>query len=143
MTEYIISQLQTENRHLRDLVVSLGAALLRNVTLETNATGSAADPTAAERLFREAEECFRCARLPGLNEEIAHGLEAAGNRLMAEFERRCSLEYSAMRAMGINCTTMKIFRFNNERAKNVALWILAASICGLLVAAALTGWRHF
>ena len=55
--------------------------------LKQTPLGSAADPTAAERLFREAEECFRCARLPGLNEEIAHGLEAAGNELMAKVVR--------------------------------------------------------
>ena len=87
MTENIFSQLQAENRHLRDLVISLSAALLRNVALETNATGIATNRTDAERLFREAEECFRCARLPDLNEEIAHGLEAAGNELMAKVVR--------------------------------------------------------
>ena len=84
MTESIISQLQAENRHLRDLVISLSAALLRNVALETNAIDNAAHRFDAERLFREAEECFRCARLPGLKEEIAHGLEAAGNEFMAK-----------------------------------------------------------
>jgi len=143
MTECTVKQLQAENRHLRDLVASLSAALLRNITLETSAIDSASDPTGAERLFREAEECFRCARLPGLNEETAHDLETAGNKLMAEFERQCSLEYSAMHTMGINFTKMKIFWFNNERAKDFALWIFTALICGGLVAAALTGWSRF
>lgn len=84
MTENIFSQLEAENRHLRDLVISFSAALLRDVALKSIATGTGTDRTDAERLFREAEECFRCARLPGLNEEIAHGLAAAGNELMAK-----------------------------------------------------------
>jgi hypothetical protein len=38
---------------------------------------------ASELLLREAEECFRWARVPGLRKEIAEGLEAAGHEFMA------------------------------------------------------------
>ena len=37
----------------------------------------------AERFVYEAEECFRCARVPNLKAEIAEGLEVAGRELMA------------------------------------------------------------
>jgi len=37
----------------------------------------------AERLVREAEECFRCAKMPELRSEIAAGLETAGRELMS------------------------------------------------------------
>jgi hypothetical protein len=75
-----IEELQAENQHLRDLVVSLSATLLRNI-----ASGTSPRPdrsSEAEHLVCEADQCFRCARLPGLKEEIAAGLEAAGHELM-------------------------------------------------------------
>ena len=42
------------------------------------------DSADAARLVREAEDCFRFARLPGLKSEIAEGLEVAGHELMAK-----------------------------------------------------------
>jgi hypothetical protein len=75
-----IEELQAENQHLRDLVVSLSATLLRDVA--TNTSSRADRSNEAERLVCEADRCFRCARLPGLNAEIAAGLEAAGHELM-------------------------------------------------------------
>ena len=80
MNEPSIEELQAEVQHLRDLVVSLSAALLRN---NATSTSSRTDlGSEAEHLVCEAEQCFRCARLPGLKEEIAAGLEAAGHELM-------------------------------------------------------------
>jgi hypothetical protein len=38
---------------------------------------------------------------------------------------------------------MRMFRFNDERSKCLAIWIMTAAICALLVAAALTEWRLF
>ncbi len=72
-----------ENRHLRCLVTSLSITLLRNVAVESR-KDRAADTADAERLVHEAEECFRCARIPGLKSEIAEGLEVAGRELMAK-----------------------------------------------------------
>ena len=80
MSEPSIEELQAENRHLHDLVVSLSATLLRNIATSTSPRPDRSSE--AERLVFEAEQCFRCARLPGLKEEIATGLEAAGHELM-------------------------------------------------------------
>ncbi len=44
-------------------------------------SGSSID---AALLLLEAEECFRCARIPGLKNEIAEGLEATGHEFMAK-----------------------------------------------------------
>ena len=80
--EKSLQSLQSENQTLRDLVISLSAALLRNMALHPpRARGGASD---AERLLREADECFRCARLPGLKPQIAEGLQAAGNEFLAK-----------------------------------------------------------
>jgi hypothetical protein len=80
--EKSLQSLQSENQTLRDLVISLSAALLRNIALHPpQARGGASD---AERLVQEADECFRCARLPGLKQQIAEGLQAAGNELLAK-----------------------------------------------------------
>jgi hypothetical protein len=38
----------------------------------------------AALLLLEAEECFRCARIPGLKNEIAEGLEVTGHEFMAK-----------------------------------------------------------
>ena len=83
MNESTIKELQAENRHLRCLVTSLSITLLRNVAVESR-KDRAADTADAERLVHEAEECFRCARIPGLKSEIAEGLEVAGRELMAK-----------------------------------------------------------
>jgi hypothetical protein len=78
-----INQLRLENRHLKGLIVSLSAALMRNVPLGLGADHGI-DREDAERLSREAEECFRCAEIPGLRREIADGLRAAGTELWAK-----------------------------------------------------------
>ena len=74
--------LLSENQHLRELVVSLSATVLRRTALEfcENPNAYSADP---QHLLSAAEECFRCARLPGLKSEIVEGLEAAGHQYMA------------------------------------------------------------
>jgi len=64
-------------------VTSLSITLLRNVAVESR-KDRAANTADAERLVIEAEECFRCARIPGLKSEIAEGLEVAGRELMAK-----------------------------------------------------------
>src|ERR1700686_1191421 len=74
-----LKSLRSENQHLRDLVISLSATLLRYIALDLPENGS----TGAEQLLHEAELCFRCAKVPGLNGEVAAGLEAAGHGLMA------------------------------------------------------------
>jgi hypothetical protein len=78
-----LQSLQAENQRLRDLVLSLSATLLRKIALDPP-IGRAPSSADAERLLHEAEECFRCARLPSLKKEIADGLEAAGNEIMAK-----------------------------------------------------------
>jgi hypothetical protein len=78
-----LQSLQAENQRLRDLVVSLSATLPRKIALDPP-IGRAPSSADAERLLHEAEECFRCARLPTLKKEIADGLEAAGNEFMAK-----------------------------------------------------------
>lgn len=83
MNEFTIEELQEQNRVLQILVMSLSATLLREVALELEARRPR-DSADAERLVREAEECFRCARITGLKLEIANGLEAAGHELMAQ-----------------------------------------------------------
>lgn len=78
-----IDELEAENQKLRAVVASLSAALLRDVALQAVAR-QPLERAAAERLVREAEECFRCARMPELKGAIAEGLEAAGHELMAK-----------------------------------------------------------
>jgi hypothetical protein len=85
--------LQADNRRLRELVVSLSASLLRNVVRRDRR--DAARNIDAEHLFCEAEACFVCARISGLKEEIAKGLEVAGHEFMAkavEIETRLQRE---------------------------------------------------
>jgi hypothetical protein len=74
--------LQADNQRLRDLVVSLSASLLRNVVRRDRR--DAARNIDAEYLFCEAEACFVCARISGLKEEIAKGLEVAGHEFMTK-----------------------------------------------------------
>jgi hypothetical protein len=76
--------LKSENQRLRDLVVSLSATLLRKVALEPSKSRCGATTADAEQLVREAEDCFRCARIAGLKKEIADGLEVAGHEFMAK-----------------------------------------------------------
>ena len=81
MTECTIGELRQQNQQLHKLIVSLSATLLRKVAAEYEMRRplSSAD---AERFVHEAEDCFRCARIPGLKQEIAEGLEVAGRELM-------------------------------------------------------------
>jgi len=78
-----IKELQVQNRQLRSLVDALTATLLRKIALEIVAHQplEGVDP---DRLIREAEEFFRLARVSGLKNEIAEGLEVAGHELMAK-----------------------------------------------------------
>jgi hypothetical protein len=79
----LLRSLQYENQDLRDLLVSLSATLLRHIALNPPAYRRNANNADAERLVEDAEQCFRCAKLPGLKKEVAEGLEAAGHQLMA------------------------------------------------------------
>ncbi len=83
MNEPTIRELREENRQLRTLVESLNATLLRKIAVDS-ITHRPLDSADAARLVREAEDCFRFARLPGLKSEIAEGLEVAGHELMAK-----------------------------------------------------------
>jgi len=83
MTKTTVEQLRDENKLLRELVASLSAALLCNAALNLTDRRSGANGADAERLVQEGEACFRCARVPGLRQEIAAGLEIAGHELMA------------------------------------------------------------
>jgi hypothetical protein len=84
MADPSIEELRAEIRRLRDLVVSLSSTLLRNIALCPPKNRRAVSSADAEDLLREAERCFRCARMPGLKMEIAEGLEAAGHEFMAK-----------------------------------------------------------
>jgi len=80
-----VHSLQSDNQRLRDLVVSLSAALLRNIASDFRAgDGRINRSTDIEYLLSKAEKSFRCARYPGLKTEIAEGLEATGYEFMAK-----------------------------------------------------------
>jgi hypothetical protein len=74
--------LQSENQRLRDLVVSLSAALLRNTAIHPPQHRS--DGSDAERLLHEAQEFLRYAEIPDLKKEIAEGLHTLGHEFMAK-----------------------------------------------------------
>jgi hypothetical protein len=78
-----LQSLRSENQRLRDILVSLSATLLRKIALDPP-TGQTPNSADAERILRDAEECFRCAKLPGLKKEIADGLYVAGHEFMAK-----------------------------------------------------------
>jgi len=82
MTDSTIKELQQQNQHLHKLLLSLSATLLRKAAAESEMQ-RACTSADADRFVHEAEECFRCARIPGLKREIAEGLEVAGHKLMA------------------------------------------------------------
>jgi hypothetical protein len=77
-----LRSLQCENQRLRDLVVSLSAALLRNIAIHPPRGRD--DASDAERLMHEAQECFRYAEIPGLKKEIAEGLHKLGHEFMTK-----------------------------------------------------------
>lgn len=95
MTDSNTKELREENEYLRKLILSLSATLLRRVAQEPQEVRHACDTRDAERLMCEAEECFRCARIPGIDAKIAAGLEAAGNTLMS---KAVEIESSLQRA---------------------------------------------
>jgi transcriptional regulator with XRE-family HTH domain len=64
-----------KNARLRQYIVNLVEKIAAN-----QQTGRE-DPAS---FLRDAEECFRYARTPGVKEKIAEGLEAAGNEYMAK-----------------------------------------------------------
>lgn len=73
-TSPTIEALRSENRRIRDSIVSLAATLLRNTAVDPFSDRHDLNTADAEHLLHEAEECFRCAR----------GLQDAGNELMAK-----------------------------------------------------------
>ena len=79
-----IEDLGSENQHLRNLVVSLSATVLRSAAVNFYKNSRAVNSTDAGQFVREADNCFRCAKIPGLKKEIADGLEVAGNELLAK-----------------------------------------------------------
>jgi len=80
-----IIEFRKELDHLGKLLaLNLSAALLHKAALDFPAEYSNPDKKYAERLVQQAEECFRCARLPGLKEEIARGLDIAGHEFMTK-----------------------------------------------------------
>ena len=94
MNEPTIKELQEQNRRLRSLIVSLAATLLRKIAVEAGMRRPLSSDD-AEQLVREAKECFRCARIPELKDEIAQGLEVAGRELMS---RAVEIETDLQRA---------------------------------------------
>ena len=84
MMQCTFEDLRSENQHLRNLVVSLSATVLRNGAVNVYKNSPAVNGTDAEQFVREAEDCFRCAKIPGLKKEIADGLEVAGHELLAK-----------------------------------------------------------
>jgi len=59
MMKCTFKQLRSENEHLRNLVVSITATVLRNVAVDFYKSSRAANSTDAEQFVREAEDCFR------------------------------------------------------------------------------------
>jgi len=94
MNEPTIKELQEQNRRLRSLIVSLAATLLRKIAVEAGMRRPLSSDD-AEQLVREPKECFRCARIPELKDEIAQGLEVAGRELMS---RAVEIETDLQRA---------------------------------------------
>jgi hypothetical protein len=80
----LLESLRSENQHLRNLLGSLTATLLRNIALESSEPHRAVMVDDAERLVRDADACFRCAKMAGLKKEIVDGLEVAGQEFMAK-----------------------------------------------------------
>jgi hypothetical protein len=62
----------------------LSAALLRSIARDAPKDRRSGSSIDAALLLLEADECFRCARIPGLKKEIAEGLEATGHESMTK-----------------------------------------------------------
>ncbi len=84
MMQCTVEDLRSENQRLRNLIVSLSATLLRNVAVNFYKNSRAVNSTDAEQFLREAEDCLRCATIPGLKKEISDGLEVAGHEFLAK-----------------------------------------------------------
>jgi hypothetical protein len=78
-----IRLLREENAHLRDVVFVLSATVLRTGAVNT-INDHYAGSKDVRHLLSLAEECFRCAGLPGLKPLIAEGLKVAAEELMAK-----------------------------------------------------------
>jgi hypothetical protein len=81
--ELKIKEPEAENQQLQAVVVALGAALLRDVAVDSVAR-QPFERVAAERLLHEAEQRFRCVGIPELKSTIAEDLEVAGRALLAK-----------------------------------------------------------
>jgi hypothetical protein len=75
---------ESQNQRLRDLVVWLSGALLRSIARDAPKDRRSGSSIDAALFLLDAEECFRCARIPGLKREIAEGLEAMGHEFMTK-----------------------------------------------------------
>jgi hypothetical protein len=75
---------ESQNQRLRDLVGWLSAALLRSIARDAPKDRRSGSGIDAALLLLDAEECFRCARIPGRKKEIAEGLEMTGHEFMAK-----------------------------------------------------------
>jgi hypothetical protein len=62
----------------------LSATLLRNAVLEVPGERNTANQAESVRLMGEAEGCFQSARIPGVKEKVAEGLEVMGYEFMAK-----------------------------------------------------------
>jgi hypothetical protein len=75
--------LREENAHLRDIIFSLSATVLC-----TGAVNTIKDHYAGSNELRHlvslADECLRCAGMPGLKSKIAEGLKEAADELLAK-----------------------------------------------------------
>jgi hypothetical protein len=83
MANTTLEELKAENQELRDLIVSIAFALLRNIALNPPKDCRDVSSADADQLLKEADIFLRCAKIAGLNNEIAEGLASAGNELMA------------------------------------------------------------
>ena len=82
--------LEVQIQCLCDLAVSLSTTLLRYIQHAAVNESRGANGADASGLSHVAEQCFRCARLPGVQRQIADHLDSAGQeflRAAPEFHR--------------------------------------------------------
>jgi DNA-binding CsgD family transcriptional regulator len=77
-------KLESDISALRELVVSLSAALLRSIAGGNTQNRHSEHFTEAEQLLHDAEECFHCAKNPSVKKAVAASLEVAGQQAMAK-----------------------------------------------------------